>query len=87
MDDYSVIFTSSARKELEKLTAPLVKRIFNSIEGLAADPRPRGCRKIQGSDDLWRIPVGQYRVIYRVDDNEQIVDVVTMRHRRDAYRY
>jgi mRNA interferase RelE/StbE len=53
---------------------------------LAADPRPRGSKKIKGGRNLWRIRIGDYRVVYTVDDPDAIVDVVAVRHRRDAYR-
>lgn len=85
MADYIVTFARSARKELEALPSSLVLRIFPKIEALIKTPRPPGCRKLQGSDDLWRIRIGDYRVIYAVYDNERKVDVVAVRHRRQAY--
>ena len=60
---------------------------FQKIKALAIDPRPAGCRKLQGAENLWRIRVGDYRVIYTVLDQELIVEIVTIRHRRDAYRF
>ena len=85
MADYSITFARSARKELEALSNPLIQRIFPKIEALNVEPRPSGCRKLQGFENLWRIRVGDYRVIYSVDDNLRIVDVVAVRHRRQAY--
>jgi mRNA interferase RelE/StbE len=61
-------------------------RILRRIESLAQNPRPSGVVKIQGTDDLWRIRVGNWRVIYRVADGENLVDVIAVRHRSDAYR-
>ena len=86
MDEYAVVFARSARKELEHLGEPLLSRILKRIETLAVDPRPDGCRKLQGASDLWRIRVGDYRVLYAVDDAKQIVDVIAVRNRSDAYR-
>jgi mRNA interferase RelE/StbE len=83
---YTITFARSARRELEKLQEPQRTRIFRRIEHLATDPRPRGCRKLQGSNDLWRIRVGEYRVIYSMDDADRRVDVNAVRHRSDAYR-
>jgi len=87
MSDYTVSFARSARNDLSRLDKKNVNRIFPKIEALAKDPRPTGSRKIQGADDLWRIRVGDYRVLYRIQDARLIIEVVTVRHRRDAYRF
>jgi mRNA interferase RelE/StbE len=86
MADYEVTFARSARRELEALDSPIVARIITRIESLAGQPRPAGSRKLHGAQDLWRIRVGDYRVVYAVDDRKHTVDVVRVRHRRDAYR-
>jgi mRNA interferase RelE/StbE len=85
MADYLITFARSARKELETLNATLVQRIFPKIEALAKEPRPKGCRKLRGEKNLWRIRVGDYRVIYTIYDEKKVVDIITVRHRRDAY--
>lgn len=87
MNDYIISFSRSARHDLSRLDRIIVNRIFPKIEALAKDPRPTGSRKIQGADDLWRIRVGDYRVIYRIQDAQLIIEVVAIRHRRDAYRF
>lgn len=86
MSDYSITFARSARKEVEVLPASLIRRIFPKIEALAREPRPRGCRKIQGEERLWRIRIGDYRVVYAVYDEEYKVDIIAVRHRSKAYR-
>ena len=86
MPDYTVTFARSARKELEKLSRPISERILGRIEALAANPRPAGSLKLKGEDHLWRIRVGDYRVIYEIRDRELIVDVSIVRHRKDVYR-
>ena len=86
MDSYQVTFARSARKELQALQHDLAERILTAIEELASDPRPPGCRKLRDSGDLWRIRVGDYRVVYSIDDRERLVDVVLVRHRSDVYR-
>ncbi len=86
MDDYSVTFARSARKELEALDASIVNRIFPRIENLSQNPRPRNCVKLQGRENLWRIRIGAYRVIYSIDDDKKLIDIITVRHRKDAYR-
>jgi mRNA interferase RelE/StbE len=55
------------------------------IEGLAANPRPSGCRKLRGYKDLWRIRIGDYRVVYIIDDDRKTVSVTRIAHRRDVY--
>lgn len=76
----------SAAKELEALPGNVVQRIATKIDALAQQPRPSGCRKLKGADDLWRIRVGDYRIIYAVNDIQSVVEVRVIRHRGDAYR-
>ena len=86
MADYEIFFARSAVKELERFNNPMRSRIFNRIARLASNPRPAGCRKLEGAEDLWRIRIGDYRVIYSVDDSQSIVDINSIRHRSDVYR-
>ena len=86
MADYRVTFARSARRELERLHRQLAGRIVTRIEGLVVEPRPSGVRKLRGANNLWRLRVGDYRVIYSVDDGQRVVDVVAVRHRSEAYR-
>lgn len=86
MNRYEITFARSARRELEALEARLVTRVWAHIQGLADQPRPPGCRKLQGDEALWRIRVGDYRVLYEIKDDTRVVDIVAVRHRRDAYR-
>ena len=85
MPSYRVVLTSSAERELKKLPADLVARIVPRLESLASNPRPAGCRKLQGGDREWRIRVGDYRVVYTIDDRRLLVEVVRIRHRREVY--
>ena len=82
---HAVVFARSARKELEVLEPSLAARILTRIEALGAEPRPAGCRKLRGANDLWRLRIGDYRVIYAVSDRARTVDVVIVRHRSKAY--
>lgn len=86
MADYAVSFRRSAEKDLRRLDAGVQTRVIRAVERLAHDPRPDGCKKLQGSDDVWRIRVGDYRVIYTVDDVVLIVAVERVRNRKDVYR-
>ena len=86
MADFAIVFARTARKELEALPAAIVQRMIPKIAGLAHNPRPRGSKKIQGERDLWRIRHADYRVIYRILDRQKIIDITSVRHRRDAYK-
>ncbi len=86
MTEYAIIFARSARKELGSMDEKIVNRIFDKILDLSLQPRPAGCRKLTGNKNLWRIRIGDYRVLYSIDDKEFIVDVVAVRDRKDVYR-
>jgi mRNA interferase RelE/StbE len=86
MTKYAVTFARSARKELESLPTGVIERVLPRIERLADAPRPSGCRKLSGEQNLWRLRIGDYRVIYSVDDHRRTVEVNAVRNRRDAYR-
>ena len=83
---YEILLEHRAEKDLRRLTAEIFRRVIAAIEALADDPRPEGCRKLIGSDNYWRIRVGDYRVLYEIDDENQVVRVMRVRHRREAYR-
>ena len=86
MPDYTVVFARSARKELQNLDPQVARRILKAIEALVANPCPSGVVKLEGASDLWRVRVGEWRVVYRISDRDRLVDVIAVRHRRDAYR-
>ncbi len=85
MARYSVELKPSARKELEKLSDKLITRIFPKLEALADDPRPKGCKKLKGGQQEWRIRVGDYRAVYTIDDAKLRVSVTRIRHRSEVY--
>ena len=85
MADYAVVVSDRATREIEALPATLAARVYAKLVTLGSQPRPRGVKKLQGALDLWRIRVGDYRVIYSVDDQGRVVDVVRVRHRSKAY--
>ena len=86
MATYSVLFKSSADKALQKLPEKVQRRIALAASELADDPRPAGCVKLEGEDNLWRIRVGDYRIVYTIEDKKLIVLVVRVAHRKDVYR-
>ncbi|MEO8515030.1 MAG: type II toxin-antitoxin system RelE/ParE family toxin [Ignavibacteria bacterium] len=83
---YEIVFTRSARKELEVLNYKIALQILKKIENFSLNPRPSGSKKLKGEKNLWRVRVGDYRVIYSIDDSEKLVDVSVIRHRKDVYR-
>ena len=85
MPSYTVQFVRSARKDLERLPDSALQRIFARIEDLGATPRPPGCRKLRGARDLWRIRIGDYRVIYQLDDRRRVVEIRAVGDRKDIY--
>ena len=85
MASYRVVLTSSAEKELQKLSAQLNARIVPHLENLADNPRPPRCKKLKGGDKEWRIRVGDYRVVYTIDDARLLVEVTRIRHRSEVY--
>ncbi len=85
MARFSLEIKASAQKELDELDNALFGRIDQKILSLAETPRPAGCRKLRGYKDLWRIRVGDYRIVYRLDDAEALATIVRVAHRKEAY--
>jgi mRNA interferase RelE/StbE len=82
---YRLLIKRSAERDLRRLPRPLFQRISRNILALGDDPRPAGARKLKGALEGWCIRVGDYRVIYQIDDGNHRVTVVRVRHRRDVY--
>jgi mRNA interferase RelE/StbE len=83
--EYGIEIKPSARKELEKLSDRLIGRVIARMEALAREPRPSGCKKLRGYKDVWRIRVGDYRVVYLIDDDQKIISITRIAHRSEAY--
>lgn len=87
MADYSLSIKSSAAKELEAISEKAtLTRLIEKIKSLASQPRPSGAEKLAGRPNLYRVRQGNYRVIYSVDEQLRVVDVIKVGHRRDVYR-
>lgn len=82
---YTVKILRRAQQELRKIKGSNYERIKTAIYELSDNPRPAGCKKLTGREG-WRIRVGNYRIIYEIEDVELIVLVVHMGHRREIYR-
>ncbi|HXM67030.1 MAG TPA: type II toxin-antitoxin system RelE/ParE family toxin [Candidatus Acidoferrum sp.] len=85
MSSYAVELKPSARKELESLPDTALARVVRRLESLGHDPRPAGCRKLKGYKDQWRVRIGDWRVIYIIDDTARVVSVTRIAHRREVY--
>ena len=86
MAESTVLFLRTARKELESLDDRLARRILNAIELLSDDPMPAGSKKLRNAVNRWRIRIGDYRVIYSYNAKTKLIEIIAIRHRRDAYR-
>ena len=85
MDSYLLEIKSSVRKELEALPDAVLARVTHKIDLLAHTPRPTGCLKLRGYKDQWRVRVGEWRVLYVIDDAAKVVNVTRIAHRKDVY--
>lgn len=83
---YKLALAESAEKELSRLPGSAVARIAARIEKLADNPRPSGCKKLKGGVNEWRIRIGDYRVIYTIEDDPKTVDVTRIAHRKEVYK-
>ncbi len=83
---YQIEFVKQAAKQLKALPAQEQERLQPKIDALANEPRPIGVIKLTGEEDLYRIRVGDYRIVYSIQDDQLLVLVVKIGHRRDVYR-
>ncbi|MGH3802467.1 MAG: type II toxin-antitoxin system RelE family toxin [Pseudonocardiaceae bacterium] len=83
---YTVEFERCAKKNLDRLKGPIRARVLRKVAALADDPRPPGATRLVGADDLWRIRVGDYRVVYAIEDDRLVVIVVRVAGRGKVYR-
>ncbi len=85
MTKYAVTLADSARKELRNLPVQVIERVQPKLQDLAGNPRPSGCKKLHGYKNCWRVRVGDYRIVYTVDDTEKCVDVTRIAQRKEIY--
>ena len=89
---YKIVITESATKELKRIPAKMQDRIFEKVEGLVKEPKPKGHKKLKNFDmpgsnheEYYRIRVGDYRVIYAIEDEEITIFVMKVAHRKNVY--
>jgi mRNA interferase RelE/StbE len=83
---YRIELARKAQKFLSSQSEKLQKQLGEKIDSLEHNPRPPGCKQLQGKKDLYRVRCGDYRIIYTIKDNQLLVLVVQIGHRRDVYR-
>ena len=83
---YEVLVERTVERDLKSLPSTVFDHIIARIKALAEVPRPSGCHKLAGSRNDWRIRIGDYRVLYEIDDSRKRVRIFRIRHRREVYR-
>lgn len=83
---FNVVVTAAATREFKRLDAQVKIRVGEVLKSLRSDPRPSGVKKLSGRDRDWRVRVGDYRILYEIDDSEMSVTVWRIVHRSAAYR-
>ena len=86
MATYELEISRTAEKQLRRLPHADRRRVARAMLALAEDPRPRGTRKLEGYDDVFRIRVGRYRILYSISGEKLVIIVLKVGHRRDVYR-
>jgi mRNA interferase RelE/StbE len=86
MEPYEILFQPSVEKDLRKLSAENYERVMVRTETLASDPFPTQSVKLKGTEGLYRVRVGDYRIVYEVDPEAHCILIHYIRHRRDVYR-
>ena len=83
---YSIDITKNAFKEIAALPIKTKAQVSKAIDGLQENPRPVGCKKLKGETDyLWRVRVGNYRIIYTIEDIIKVIEIRKVGHRKDIH--
>lgn len=83
---YELLIERRAEKDLRKLPRDIARLVINKIKTLATEPRMIGSHKLRDSDNAYRIRIGDYRILYEINDKKKIVRIYRIRHRKDVYR-
>ncbi|MBX7257772.1 MAG: type II toxin-antitoxin system RelE/ParE family toxin [Candidatus Hydrogenedentes bacterium] len=86
MDPYRIVFRPSVEKDLRGLPSVQVKRVLKALESLKTKPIPPRSVRLSGAEGIYRIRVGDYRIVYGIEPSQRVVLVHYIRHRRDVYR-
>ena len=86
MANYRIEISATAEKQIRKLRSADQLRVLRAIRDLASEPRPQGVRKLQGYDDVFRLRVGTFRILYSLESRRLLIIVLKVGHRKDTYR-
>ena len=73
-------------KEIQKLPRPLITKIVSAVDNLSSNPFPQGVRKLVGTENTYRIRIGDYRVLYNLIEQKVIIEIIRVGHRKDVYK-
>jgi mRNA interferase RelE/StbE len=83
---YQIKWKNSAKKELKSLAKEMIPKIIETVESLAENPYPIGIKKMVGINNTYRIRVGEYRIIYNIESNLLIIEIIKIGHRQGVYK-
>ena len=86
MASYRIEVSATAERQIRKLPRAEQIRVIRVIQALSTDPRPAGCRKLSGYEDVFRVRAGRYRVLYSIEDRRLVIIVLKVGDRKDVYR-
>ena len=83
---YKIVIKKSAAKQITAVPKSVKESIFEHIFELSEEPRPPGCKKLKGEENAWRIRIGNWRVVYTIEDEILTIEVIKVAHRKDVYK-
>ena len=86
MATYRIEVSATAERQIRKLPRADQLRVVRTIQALSTDPRPSGCRKLSGHDDVFRVRVGRYRILYSIEGRRLVIIILKVGDRKDVYR-
>jgi mRNA interferase RelE/StbE len=86
MASYRIEVSATAERQIRRLPRADQIRVVRVIQALSVNPRPLGCRKLSGHDDVFRVRIGRFRVLYSIEDRRLIIIVLKVGDRKDVYR-
>ena len=85
MGSYKILIRRSAEKELRRIGPEKISQLAEKIKALSENPRPSAAKMLQGEDRHWRLRVGDYRVVYGINDTDLSMMIIKIGHRREVY--
>ncbi len=82
---YKIVFSKAVEKDIRGIPHHILDTIFSEIKTLSADPRPKGVKKLKGYNHIYRIRIGNYRVVYSIEDKILTIEIVKIAHRKEVY--